>query len=330
MASNLSRLNKLTFPLVVGIVLLLANASSFAQQSPQFSIFSANSNIVNPAFSGWKSNNYVALQFRDQWSGYTTSNDGSGTLGTTWVSGSFSLAPQAGLGIQFYADKTPSGVSQQLIQFQGAYHLNKGNGQWSFGLSAGLQTKSFDGRAFRVRDPNDPLATLVSGSPVNQTLPDFGFGAVYSTYNWQVGITADHLGAPSFDFDGGTAAMPLERVFALHGSTEIPLSDYFDLLPYALVRYYSGQIVPEGGAKVYYNKLIYAGAAYRNGDAAMGLLGVSILQNKLDIGYAIDITTSNALNKRPLSYEVFLRFRIPERNIKQKPAPIRTPRFRIL
>ena len=318
------------FSLPVGMFLLFIATVSFAQQSPQFSIFSANSNIVNPAFSGWKTNNYVALQIRDQWSGYTTSNDGSGRLGTTWLSGSFGISPKGGLGVQFYSDKTPSGVSQQLIQFQGAYHLTKGNGLWSFGLSLGLQTKAFDGRAFRVRDPNDPVANLVSGSAVSQTHPDFGLGAVYSTDTWQLGVTADHLTAPRFDFDGGTASMPLDRVFALHGSAEIPLSDYFDLLPYALVRYYSGQIVPEGGARVYYNKLFYAGVAYRNGDAAMGLVGVSILQNKLDIGYSMDITTSNALNKKPLSHEVFLRFRIPERTIRQKPAPIRTPRFRIL
>jgi len=318
------------FSLPVGMFLLFIATASFAQQSPQFSIFSANSNIVNPAFSGWKTNNYVALQIRDQWSGYTTSNDGSGWLGTTWLSGSFGISPKGGLGVQFYSDKTPSGVSQQLIQFQGAYHLNKGNGLWSFGLAFGLQTKSFDGRAFRVRDPNDPVTNLVSGSAVSQTQPDFGLGAVYSTDSWQLGVTADHLSAPNFDFNGATASMPLDRVFALHGSAEIPLSDYFDVLPYALVRYYSGQIVPEGGARVYYDKLIYAGAAYRNGDAAMGLVGVSILQNKLDIGYSMDITTSNALNKKPLSHEVFLRFRIPERTIRQKPAPIRTPRFRIL
>lgn len=325
-----TRLLKWCFSLPVGAFFLFIATASFAQQSPQFSIFSANSNIVNPAFSGWKSNNYVALQFRDQWSGYTTSTDGSGTLGTTWLSGSFGITSKGGLGVQFYSDKTPSGVSQQLIQFQGAYHLTKGNGLWSFGLSLGLQTKSFDGRSFRVRDPNDPLANLVSGSAVNQTQPDFGLGAVYSTDSWQVGLTADHITAPRFDFNGGTASMPLDRIFALHGSAEIPLSDYFDIVPYALVRYYSGQIVPEGGARVYFNKLIYAGAAYRNGDAAMGLVGVSVLQNKLDIGYAIDITTANALNKKPLSHEVFVRFRIPERTIRQKPAPIRTPRFRIL
>jgi type IX secretion system PorP/SprF family membrane protein len=325
-----SQLLRLYFSLFIGCLFLLDSSLAQAQQSPQFSIFSANSNIINPAYSGWKSNNYVALQIRDQWSGYTTTNDGSGTLGTTWLAGSFSIASRAGLGVQFYDDKTPSGVSQQLIQFQGAYHLPRNSGMWSFGVSAGLQTKSFDGRAFRVRDPNDPLATLVSGSPVSQTQPDVGLGAVYSTDSWQVGVTIDHLTSPSFDFNGATASMPLERVFSAHGSAEIPLSDYFDVLPYALVRYYSGQLVPEGGARVYYNKLLYAGAAYRNGDAAMGLLGVSILQNKLDIGYAIDITTSNALNKKPLSHEVFLRFRIPERSIKQKPAPIRTPRFRIL
>ena len=321
---------KLYSALLLGVWTLTFCFTSFAQQSPQFSIFSANSNIINPAYAGWKSNNYVALQIRDQWSGYTTSNDGSGTLGTTWIAGSFGITKQGGLGVQFYSDKTPSGVSQQLIQFQGAYHLTRPEGMWSFGVSAGLQTKSFDGRAFRVRDPNDPLATLVSGTPVSQTQPDLGLGVVYSRENWQAGLTVDHITSPKFDFNAGVASMPLERVFALHGSGEILLSDYFDLLPYALVRYYSGQLVPEGGARLYYNKLFYAGAAYRNGDAAMGLLGVSILQNKLDIGYSMDITTSNALNKKPLSHEIFLRFRIPEYSAKLKPAPIRTPRFRIL
>ena len=321
---------KLNCALLLGVWTLTFCYTSFAQQSPQFSIFSANSNIINPAYAGWKSNNYVALQIRDQWSGYTTSNDGAGTLGTTWIAGSFGITKQGGLGVQFYSDKTPSGVSQQLLQFQGAYHLTRPEGMWSFGVSAGLQTKSFDGRAFRVRDPNDPLATLVSGTPVSQTQPDLGLGVVYSRENWQAGVTVDHITSPKFDFNGGTASMPLERVFAVHGSGEILLSDYFDLLPYALVRYYSGQLVPEGGARLYYNKLIYAGAAYRNGDAAMGLLGVSILQNKLDIGYSMDITTSNALNKKPLSHEIFLRFRIPEYSAKLKPAPIRTPRFRIL
>ena len=321
---------KLYCALLLGVWTLTFCFTSFAQQSPQFSIFSANSNIINPAYAGWKSNNYVALQIRDQWSGYTTSNDGSGTLGTTWTAGSFGITKQGGLGVQFYSDKTPSGVSQQLIQFQGAYHLTRPEGMWSFGVSAGLQTKSFDGRAFRVRDPNDPLATLVSGTPVSQTQPDLGLGVVYSRENWQAGLTVDHITSPKFDFNAGVASMPLERVFALHGSGEILLSDYFDLLPYALVRYYSGQLVPEGGARLYYNKLFYAGVAYRNGDAAMGLLGVSILQNKLDIGYSMDITTSNALNKKPLSHEIFLRFRIPEYSAKLKPAPIRTPRFRIL
>lgn len=330
MTFQLSLLPRRCFSQILGCFLLLTCLPTFAQQSPQFSIFSANSNLVNPAYSGWKSANYVALQVRDQWSGYSTSTDGGGTLGTAWLAGSFSLAPSVGFGLQFYSDKTPSGVSQQLVQLQGAYHLNRGDGMWSFGLSAGLQTKAYDGRTFRVRDPNDPVANLISGSPISQTQPDLGLGVVYSRENWQVGLTADHLTAPVFDFRGATAFMPLERVFALHGSGEIYLSDYFDLLPYGLVRYYSGQIVPEAGARVYYNKLIYAGGAYRNEDAAMGLLGVSVLQNKLDIGYAMDITTSNSLNKKPLSHEVFLRFRIPERSIRQKPAPIRTPRFRIL
>lgn len=314
----------------MGIFFVFTSLPISAQQSPQFSIFSANSNVINPAYSGWKSNTYVSLQVRDQWSGYSTTNDGSGNLGTTWVSGSFGLSKSAGFGILFYSDKTPSGVTQQSIQLQGSYHVKKGEGLLSFGFNVGTQTKSFDGRVFRVRDPNDPVANLLSGSPVSQTLPDLGFGFVYSREQWQAGFTVDHITSPNFTFNGATASMPLARVYALHGSAEIPLSDYFDVLPYLLVRSYSGLIVPEAGARVFYDKTFYLGAAYRNADAAMGLVGVSLLQNKLDIGYALDITTSNSMNKKPLSHEIFLRFRIPERTIKAKASPIRTPRFRIL
>ncbi len=286
--------------------------------------------MLNPAFSGWKSANYVAVQFRDQWSGYSTTTDGGGNLGTSWVSGSFGITPKIGIGILFYSDKTPSGVSQQSFKVQGAYHLNKANGIWSFGLSMGTQSKSFDGRNFRLRDPNDPVASLLSGSAVSQTLPDFGLGVVYSRGDWQAGLQVDHLSSPSFSFDENTASMPLARVVSLHGSTEITLSDYFDVLPYALIRYYSGNLVPEAGARVYYNKLFYLGAGYRNGDAAMGLVGVSMLDRKLEVGYALDISTSNALTKSYLSHEISLRYRIPERSTKIKAAPVRTPRFRIL
>ena len=330
MKCSLSHLKKFYYSLFIGGTFLFCSFPTFAQQNPQFSIFSANSNLINPAFSGWKSENYVAVQFRDQWSGYTTTTDGTGNLGTSWVSGSFGITPQIGVGILFYSDKTPSGVSQQSFRVHGAYHLNRTEGMWSFGLSIGTQSKTFDGRNFRLRDPNDPVATFVSGTAVSQTLPDFGLGVVYSRGDWQAGLQVDHLSSPTFTMDGNTVSMPLNRFISLHGSKEIALSDYFDVLPYGLLRYYSGNLVPEAGARVYYNKLFYLGAGYRNGDAAMGLVGVSMLDRKLDVGYAIDISTSNALIKSYLSHEISLRYRIPERSTKTKAAPIRTPRFRIL
>jgi len=330
MKRSLSNLLQYCYSLTLGAALLFSFSPHFAQQSPQFSIFSANSTLINPAFSGWKSNNYIAIQFRDQWSGYSTTNDGSGNLGTTWASGSFGVTPQVGLGFIFYADKTPSGVSQQSFKIQGAYHLTRGEGIWSFGFSAGAQTKTFDGRTFRLRDPNDPTAALFSGIATSQTLPDVGAGIVYSQSNYQVGISVDHISSPNFSFNGNSALMPLEQVYSLNGSAEFPLNDYFDILPYGLLRAYSGNLVPEAGARVYYNKLFYLGAGYRHGDAAMGLLGVSILNNKLDIGYSLDITTSNSLVKRPLSHEIGIRYKIPERIRKEKGIPIRTPRFRIL
>jgi type IX secretion system PorP/SprF family membrane protein len=330
MNRSLSNLVKYCHSLLLGGTFLFCFSPIFAQQSPQFSIFSANSNLVNPAFSGWESANYLAVQVRDQWSGYTTSNDGSGNLGTTWASGSFGVTPKVGLGFLIYTDKTPSGVSQQSFKLNGAYHLTRGTGNWSFGFSAGTQTKTFDDRSFRLRDPNDPVASLFSGTAASQTIPDVGLGIIYSQRNWAVGISVDHISSPNFSYNGNTALMPLEQVYSLNGNAEFPINDYFDVLPYALLRAYSGNLVPEAGARVYYNKLFYVGAGYRNGDAAMGLIGVSLLNNKLDIGYSLDITISNSLVKKPLSHEIGIRYQIPELIRKEKGAPIRTPRFRIL
>lgn len=330
MKRSLSNLLKSCHSLLVVGSLFVCFSPLFAQQSPQFSIFSANSTLINPAFSGWKSSNYVAVQFRDQWSGYTTTTDGTGNLGTTWVSSSFGVTPNVGVGIIFYSDRTPSGVSQQSFKVLGAYHLTKGEGTWSFGFSAGTQTKTFDGRSFRVRDPNDPVTSLFSGSTASQAILDFGAGIIYSKSNWQVGIAVDHINSPNFSFKGYSVLMPLEQVYSLNGSAEIPINDYFDVSPYALLRAYSGNLVPEAGARIYFNKLFYVGSGYRHGDAAMGLLGVSILDNKLDIGYSLDLAVSNSLAKRPLSHEIAIRYQIPERIKKGKVAPIRTPRFRIL
>lgn len=174
-----------------------------------------------------------------------------------------------------------------------------------------MQAKSFDGRVFRVRDSNDPLALELSGKTVSQSLPDFGLGVVYSKDNWNAGISMDHLTSPTYTFNSNAAAVPLAMVFAAHASAEILLNTSFDILPFGQIRYYSGKILPEMGARVEYRDMFWVGGSFRLNDAAIGMMGVSLLNNRLNLGYSIDYTLVNLETKSLLTHEVFVKFNLP-------------------
>jgi type IX secretion system PorP/SprF family membrane protein len=217
----------------------------------------------------------------------------------------------------------------QTVRLQLAHHYSIGSGLISTGIRMGMQAKSFDGRVFRVRDSNDPLALELSGKTVSQSLPDFGLGVVYSKDNWNAGISMDHLTSPTYTFNSTAAAMPLTTVFTAHAGAEILINTSFDFLPFGQIRYYSGKILPELGARVEYRDMFWVGSSFRLNDAAIGMMGVSLLNNRLNLGYSIDYTLVNLDAKSLLTHEVFVKFNLPTFKMGVQAVPIKTPRFKI-
>lgn len=313
-----------------GMVMAGFSQVGWAQQDPQLSLFQQNTIFLNPAFAGFQDKSLVQLHIRNQWTGYESTNDGTGSLGTTILGASLPLGKwNTGLGIVYMSDKTPSGVSQQTIRLQMAYHQPLASGTLSLGLRAGLQSKSFDGRVYRVRDVGDPVVNTFSGRIVSQSIPDVGLGLVYAGSNWNVGISADHLANGTYTFNDPAIAMPLAPIYTLHGSAELLLTTSFDVIPFAQVRSYSGRVVPEAGARIEFRDMFWLGGSYRLNDAAIGMVGVSLLNNRLDLGYSLDYTLVNLPAKAPLTHEVFVRFVMPTMKMGTKGIPIKTPRFRI-
>lgn len=308
----------------------LISLTSLGQQDPGLSMFSLNNANLNPAYAGWHDETSVQLHVRNQWSGYESTQDGSGSLGTQLLSASMPLGIlNAGIGFFYMSDKTPSGVGMQTVRLQLAHHYSLGSGLISSGIRIGMQAKSFDGRVFRVRDSNDPLALELSGKTVSQSLPDFGVGVVYSKDNWNAGISMDHLTSPTYTFNSNTAAMPLAMVFAVHAGAEILVNSSFDFLPFSQIRYYSGKILPEMGARMEYRDMFWIGGSYRLNDAAIGMVGVSMLNNRLNLGYSFDYTLVNLDTKSLLSHEIFIKFNLPTFKLGVQAVPIKTPRFKI-
>jgi hypothetical protein len=69
------------------------------------------------------------------------------------------------------------------------------------------------------------------------------------------------------------------------------------------------------------------GAGYRWDDAATAMAGVSLMNNRLDLAYALDLSMINSAVKSNISHEVMLRFVLPSFQTASRFVPIKTPRF---
>ncbi|MBP6054330.1 MAG: PorP/SprF family type IX secretion system membrane protein [Cytophagaceae bacterium] len=311
------------------LLMISSNVGLNAQQMPGLSLYHLNSLYYNPAAAGAGRDAYVQVQYRNQWTSYETSQDGNGNLGTSIVGVSLPLNFQhLGMGLVVMNDKTPSGVGQQVIRLQVAYHYPLSNGaQFSLGLGFGMQSKSFDGRIFRVRDVNDPLAVELSGKQVSQAVPDFNAGVLYTSDLVEMGLGISHLNQSAYDFGSPTLKLKNELAANMHVKANLPLNDRFEWSPFAQLNFYNGVLLPQLGAKVIFQQQFWAGGGYRWNDAATVMAGVSFLNNRLDLAYAMDLSVINSNVKSNLSHEVMLRFVLPSFQTATRFVPIKTPRF---
>jgi type IX secretion system PorP/SprF family membrane protein len=324
-------INKIIFGFLSVLLLIISGTrvELMAQQSPGLSLYHLNTLYFNPAAAGVGRDAYVQLQYRNQWTSYETTQDGSGNLGTSVLGLSIPLNfKNLGMGLLVLDDKTPSGVGQQAIRLQLAYHLPLASGaQVSFGAGFGMQTKSFDGRVFRVRDANDPLALELSGKQVSQAIPDFNAGALYTSDFFEMGIGVSHLNQAAYDFGSPNVQLKNDLAMNAHAKVTLGLNDRFELIPFAQVHYYNGKILPQLGAKMLYRQQFWLGSGFRWNDAVSAMAGLTILNNRLDLAYALDLSTINSAVKSNLSHELMVRFILPSFQTATRFVPIKTPRF---
>lgn len=295
------------------LVCIAPMKQSYGQLGPGISMFTQNRIYLNPAYSGIGDRPYVQLHVRNQWTGYQTTQDGSGSLGTRLLSASVPLGTSGiGLGINYLSDLTPSGVGLQVANLQVAYQLAVGESQFSIGGGFGLQTKSFDGTAFRVRDAGDPFVDQISGKQVSQATWANNIGVLFMRKKLHVGATL----SPG-------------RQFALHAEHTLPLFAGIELNPFFRVRSIPNAVIVEPGARILYQNTVWIGGSFRSNDALIGMVGVSVWKNRIEAGYSIDYTTVNLPIKSLLTHELFCRFNLPNFSFKTVQSPIKTPRFRL-
>jgi len=313
------------YALCLFLVALGVAPAAQAQQDPQFSLYMFNPVYYNPATVGSEGVARFQLTHRTQWAGYQGTFDDGGALSTQLFSFNTPLRKlRSGVGVLAMNDRLGPQINQ-AVQVAYAYRLPLSTGTLSLGVQGGLYNRSVNFDQYRPGEPGDPL--LAAGR-INQMRPDLAAGLHFNAPTYYIGVSMQHLNQSEFRLGTPRAVNPLTRAAYLTAGYRLEWNEVLDLMPSVLVKTDLNTASFEASALVMYDKRHWVGFSYRQQDAIIATLGVSLLNNNaLRFGYSFDFVTGGQRAKSPTSHEVLLSYSLPEPQAGRKPI-IRTPRFR--
>jgi type IX secretion system PorP/SprF family membrane protein len=153
-------------------------------------------------------------------------------------------------------------------------------------------------------------------------------GVFYRSEKYYGGISMNHIIRSEFDFGSDSLKNPLQNHLAFTAGYDYDLTYNVVLSPSVLLKSDFNTYSFEVSAVATYDEKFWGGLSFRQGDAAIILVGVSLLKDKsLKLGYGFDYIIKARPLKRPTSNEIMLSYTLPAPSPNAKPI-IRTPRFR--
>ena len=284
-------------------MLLLASATTFAQQDALFSQYMFNKLVINPAYAGSREVMTFDLLDRYQWVGI------EGAPRTITFSGHTPLRnPHVGLGFFVYSDILGP-TSHQGFMGTYAYRIRLEKGTLAFGLHVGLNHMAINWDKLNVEDPDINL----QGQGKNKITPDASFGVFYSTNHFYGGISSTRLLQNEFGMttnNGSTSYSRLMRHFYAMAGYAFPISEKVVFRPAALVKYVNNTPVQfDLDASFLFNNVFWIGAAYRSSEAVIFLTEFNIGHN-LRVGYSYDVWLNDLMRYNKGSHEIHIGYDI--------------------
>jgi type IX secretion system PorP/SprF family membrane protein len=277
--------------LIVCLLIFVSAGKIVAQQMPQYTQYTWNDYMINPAVAG--THNYLQVRAfsRMQWLGIS----GAPQTYSISVYGPTKDQPM-GYGGYIYSDYT--GPTSRLV-FKGSYAYNipvNSNIRISGGISLGGIQYKVDGTQFDTQTieeiwGNDPV---IDGAVRSNFIPDASAGIyVYSTYFF-AGISAHQLIGNKLNkiTPEQVGINRLKQHFYLAGGYNFILNRDFMLQPSILVR----EMFPstpqlEVTARAIYQRIVWGGISFRTSDALAVMCGYNH-ENRWYFGLSYDITYS--------------------------------------
>lgn len=281
-----------------------------AQYDPSFSHYFDMEPSFNPAAVGKQANLNVTAAYALDMAGFEHNPR------TMYVAADmpfYVLKNYHGAGLSLVNDQIGLFTHQRLaLQYSLKRPLLKGT--LGIGVQGGLISEKFDGGKVDAGESGDPAlpTTDVNGSGF-----DLGIGLYYMHGPWYVGLSAQHLTAPTIDM-GETNEFKIDATYYFTGGYNIKLRNPFlTIKSSVLVKYdgtaWRGDIT---GRLVYQyeNKVLYGGASYSPTNSVTLLVGGSF--HGVILGYSYEFYTS-AISMGNGSHELFVGYQTPINLVKK-------------
>lgn len=305
---------------------------SYAQQVPMYSQYIMNGFLINPSLAGRDGYTTVNITARQQWVGLSgapatyAASFQTRILKDSYISKSTSVRrkivrPTKGgnVGLGGYVFNDRNGImSRTGILAAYAYHLELGktNGVPNY-LSLGLAGTIYQ---YAIDLSGDLLLRDVDDEFLNNYdrvvfIPDFNFGASYTTTKFYVGFAMSSISRGSLLFANKDNKRSELGHYFLTGGAKIgfPGNPDWVLEPSALIK--SSDMVFKSvqmdlTTRVYYKDDYWAGLSYRTNDAIIILLGLKY--DRFYFAYAFDVALTDIRKQSFGSHELTLAVKFGE------------------
>ena len=288
---------------------------AFAQQQDQFSQYMTNYYLINPAAAGTEGYADIKMGYRNQWTGF------SGAPQNYYLSANMPIGRMHPKQRKMMRKKTihhsigvlVTGQKLGEISHNGAYasygvHLPLSK-KWtlSMALSAGAQMYNVDQGRLEYGDQDGDAVMAVS----NRTNFDVNAGLWAYSDKVFIGISSLQLLSNKLSFAPGVDnGGIMSRHFYVTGGYDFKITRELSFIPSALLK----MTIPAAAqfdlnAKFRYDNFLWFGAGWRRQDAVVLLAGI-LIDNRWEIGYSYDITTSNLRKFSYGSHEIMLGLRM--------------------
>lgn len=288
--------------LLTSLLVLIAYIDSNAQQSPHYTQYMYNMNIVNPAYAGSKESISFGALYRKQW----VNIEDAPTSFT--FSGHAPVGDNVGVGLSFISDKIGPVTEQNVFgDFSYTLQLNE-TSRLALGIKAGVSFHQVGLRDIQSSLP-DPSEGIF-GEDINDASLNLGAGAFYYTENYYVAFSIPNLvKSAHLDYNGRAYGSDVSHYFLTAGYV-FDVNYDLKFKPSFMLKSASN-VNPslDLSANFLYKEKFEIGATYRLEDSFGGMVNFAVTP-ELRIGYAYDHIISELKVTSPSSHEFILLYDI--------------------